>query len=212
MLTRLVIGLLVGVLALSVTWSQPSEEILPPTTAAVTAAEALTLAATAEEVVKTDRGSSRAIIHRSPTPSRGSREEKVGCLPVTTEYYSVSSPYGYRQDPFTGERAWHSGIDLSAPGINKSPVYAVLDGKVTFAGSSGAYGYLVVITHPNGLTTKYAHLGAIAKSVIAGAKVVQGQVIGRVGSTGRSTGPHLHFEVLINNKNVNPKPYLDKWK
>jgi len=97
----------------------------------------------------------------------------------------------------------HEGIDIAAP--YGTPVRAAAAGRVIIAGSSGGYGNLVVIDHGNGMATAYAHLSAI---YAAGGSVGQGQSIGAVGSTGHSTGNHLHFEVRINGSPVNPLGYL----
>jgi murein DD-endopeptidase MepM/ murein hydrolase activator NlpD len=113
----------------------------------------------------------------------------------------TSSAFGWRADPFRGRRKFHNGVDLRAAYGTEVPTAA--PGKVTFAGERGAYGLLVVVEHPNGVETRYAHLSSTA--VQPGDSVAAGQTIGRVGSTGRSTGPHLHFEVLLDGKRVNPE-------
>jgi murein DD-endopeptidase MepM/ murein hydrolase activator NlpD len=113
----------------------------------------------------------------------------------------TSSAFGWRNDPFRGRRKFHNGVDLRAAYGTEVPTAA--PGKVTFAGERGAYGLLVVVEHPNGIETRYAHLSSTA--VQPGDSVAAGQTIGRVGSTGRSTGPHLHFEVLLDGKRVNPE-------
>ncbi|MFQ3680496.1 MAG: M23 family metallopeptidase [Pseudanabaenaceae cyanobacterium] len=104
----------------------------------------------------------------------------------------VTSPFGWRRHPVTGETAFHSGIDLGAP--LGTPVLATADGLVDFAGVAGGYGHLVTLTHGD-RQTQYAHLDRIAVQV--GQRVRRGQVLGTVGATGRVTGPHLHYEVLI---------------
>lgn len=116
----------------------------------------------------------------------------------------ISSHYGYRNDPFTGERKFHGGIDLAAPGGSR--VHAALDGQVEFSGWAPGYGNLVVLKHPGGYTTLYGHNEENLVSV--GEPVAANQVIARVGSTGRSTGPHTHFEVRFQGKAVDPLPYL----
>ncbi len=117
----------------------------------------------------------------------------------------VSSSYGYRADPFNGGAAFHAGLDF--PGPMGSPIYAAAKGTVTFVGQKQGYGNCVEITHGNGLLTRYAHLSGFAASV--GQKVDTGARIAMMGSTGRSTGPHLHFEVRINDRPVNPRPFLE---
>jgi murein DD-endopeptidase MepM/ murein hydrolase activator NlpD len=114
---------------------------------------------------------------------------------------ATTSAYGWRNDPFRGRRKFHSGVDLRAAYGTEVPTAA--PGKVTFAGERGGYGLLVVVEHANGVETRYAHLSSTA--VKPGDSVASGQTIGRVGSTGRSTGPHLHFEVLLDGKRVNPE-------
>jgi murein DD-endopeptidase MepM/ murein hydrolase activator NlpD len=115
-------------------------------------------------------------------------------------YGWLSSGIGGRQDPFTGEQDSHPGLDISAD--KGSPVYATADGTVNQASYSGAYGNLVVIDHGFGLETRYGHLSAFRAK--AGHAVKRGDVIGLVGATGRATGPHLHYEVRVNDRILNP--------
>jgi murein DD-endopeptidase MepM/ murein hydrolase activator NlpD len=117
----------------------------------------------------------------------------------------MSSNFGSRADPFLGSAAFHAGIDFRSPQGRK--VEATAAGKVIVAGRSGGYGNLVEIDHGKGLTTRYAHLSRIDVGV--GESVKAGDVIGRVGSTGRSTGPHLHYETRRDGVAVNPVRYLD---
>jgi murein DD-endopeptidase MepM/ murein hydrolase activator NlpD len=124
-------------------------------------------------------------------------------VPATVE--NITSGFGYRRDPFNGRAAMHAGIDFK--GAVGSPIFAAAEGRVTFAGWKGGYGKAVEVTHPNGLVTRYAHLSRI--DVKPGQKVAAGATLGGLGSTGRSTGPHLHFEVRINNRAVNPRPLLE---
>lgn len=116
----------------------------------------------------------------------------------------ISSNFGHRRDPFNGRSAMHSGMDFKAP--TGTPVRATGDGVVIKAGRKGGYGKTVEIRHKNGLTTRYAHLSRI--SVKQGQRISVGKVIGNVGSTGRSTGPHLHYEVRKNKKALNPSRYI----
>lgn len=116
----------------------------------------------------------------------------------------ISSNFGNRKDPFLGRSAFHSGMDFAAP--RGTLVHSAGAGVVLRAGRNSGYGKMVEIRHPSGLITRYAHLSAYR--VKAGQKVKAGQVIAKVGSTGRSTGPHLHFEVRRNDKPVNPSRYL----
>ena len=117
----------------------------------------------------------------------------------------ISSGFGYRRDPFNGRAAMHSGLDFK--GATGTPIYAASKGRVTFVGRKGGYGNTVEITHGNGLMTRYAHMSKFNAKV--GQQVLPGQTIGAIGSTGRSTGPHLHFEVRINNRAVNPRTFLE---
>ena len=119
--------------------------------------------------------------------------------------HRITSTFGYRSDPFTRRSAMHSGIDFK--GAMGSPIFAAATGEVTFAGRKSGYGNCVEITHANGIVTRYAHLSRI--DVTAGQPIEAGETLGGLGSTGRSTGPHLHFEVRINGKAVNPRPFLE---
>lgn len=114
------------------------------------------------------------------------------------------SGFGRRIDPFTGHMAFHAGLDLSGPMGAK--VLSTADGVVTAAGKNGAYGNMVDIEHGFNLSTRYAHLSRVL--VQPGQKIKKGQVIGIQGSTGRSTGPHVHYEVRYHNKPMNPKNFL----
>ena len=117
----------------------------------------------------------------------------------------MSSGYGMRDHPVLGRRANHAGIDLAAP--TGTPVYATADGRVERASRWSSYGNIVMIEHGGAMETRYAHLSGFAVS--EGDKVRKGQLIGYVGSTGRSTGPHLHYEVRVNGQAVNPVPYMN---
>lgn len=117
----------------------------------------------------------------------------------------MSSGFGYRADPFTGGGAMHAGLDFKGP--IGTPILAAAEGKVTFAGQQGGYGNCIEITHANGLVTRYAHLSGF--NVAYGQKVARGVQIARMGSTGRSTGSHLHFEVRLNGQAINPRKFLE---
>jgi murein DD-endopeptidase MepM/ murein hydrolase activator NlpD len=109
-----------------------------------------------------------------------------------------------RIDPVLGVKKAHNGMDISAPGIKGQPVVATKDGKVIFSGNAGTYGNLVMISHGDGLETRYAHLNSL--SVTTGQEVNGGQIIGTVGTTGLSTGDHLHFEMRYNGTPFDPFP------
>lgn len=129
-------------------------------------------------------------------------------LPVDPEYFNIVSGYGTRVHPINGNSGIHWGIDISAEGIENKPVYAVLDGVIEFAGTHETYGKMVRIAHENGkIKSIYAHLKEIPENIYPAVHVKKGQIIGRVGNTGLSTGPHLHFELRIP---VNPQIYLKK--
>ncbi len=123
--------------------------------------------------------------------------------PVKTGAFT--SGYGVRSDPFRGSAAMHAGIDLA--GAVGTPIYATADGVITAAGwNSGGYGNLVKIDHGRGIETRYGHLSKM--TAYAGQRVKRGEFIGRMGSTGRSTGSHLHYEVRIDGRAVNPVPFM----
>jgi len=133
------------------------------------------------------------------------KEELLNLVPMRWPTWGrVSSNFGWRKDPFTGLRAWHTGVDIAAPlGRN---VVSTAEGKVVFAGWNGNYGKCVIVRHQFGYETVYGHLSQILVRV--GDQVKKNQIIGKVGSTGRSTGPHLHYEVRRYGKVINPWPYL----
>jgi murein DD-endopeptidase MepM/ murein hydrolase activator NlpD len=124
-------------------------------------------------------------------------------LPASLQY--ISSGFGYRADPLTGGAAMHSGLDFRGP--YGAPIYAAAKGTVSFVGVQAGYGLCVEIDHGNGLVTRYAHMSRFNTQV--GKAVSPGEVIGQIGSSGRSTGPHLHFEVRIHDRAVNPRPFLE---
>ncbi|MBK1853181.1 peptidoglycan DD-metalloendopeptidase family protein [Marinobacter sp. 1-4A] len=118
----------------------------------------------------------------------------------------LSSRYGYRSDPFTGKRTWHAGVDLA--GNEGSDIISVAGGVVTYASERNGYGNLVEVDHGDGLVTRYAHCKTIKVQV--GDVIQKGQVLALMGSTGRSTGPHVHFEVIRNGKSENPETYIKR--
>ncbi len=137
----------------------------------------------------------------------GARNESLSQVPSIHPLEGngwYSSGYGHRNDPFTGRRAFHAGVDISAP--TGTPVHATADGVVIQAGRNGFYGKSVKIDHGNGIVTVYAHNES--NLVKKGQRVERGDVIATVGSTGRSTGPHLHYAVVVDEKHVNPFGYI----
>ena len=127
-------------------------------------------------------------------------------------YHLVTSPYGYRIHPITGKRKFHKGTDISGGNIKGKPIVAMADGVVSIASyNQGGYGNYVMINHGtssdgNSYVTLYAHMTRYIVSV--GQKVTKGQTIGYVGTTGASTGYHLHFEVRVNGNTTNPMSYF----
>jgi len=122
--------------------------------------------------------------------------------PIST--FTFTSAFGVRSDPFHGYAAMHAGIDLASP--TGTPIYATADGMVDRADWFGGYGNMVDIDHGKGIATRYGHMSRIVAH--AGDRVKRGDLIGYVGSTGRSTGSHLHYEVRIDGHAVNPIPFL----
>ena len=114
----------------------------------------------------------------------------------------LSSSYGMRKHPISGYNKLHKGVDFAAP--TGTPVFAAGNGVVEFAGRNGGYGNYVRIRHDSTYKTAYAHLNGFKKGVYGGVRVKQGDVIGFIGSTGNSTGPHLHYEIIVNGQQVNP--------
>lgn len=133
-------------------------------------------------------------------------ERAVIAIPSAQPVSSISytSNYGVRADPFRGTAAMHAGVDI--PGVIGTPVYATADGMVARAERSGGYGNLVEVNHGRGIATRYGHLSKIL--VAPNTRVARGQLIALMGSTGRSTGSHLHYEVRIDGQAVNPMPFL----
>lgn len=140
----------------------------------------------------------------SGSGSAGSTGGAVSGFSSPLPYLTVTCPYGWRIHPIYGDRRYHSGTDLGAP--QGTPIKAIAAGTVTSASYSNAYGYNVSISHGNGYGSMYAHMTNYIVS--AGQSVSQGQVIGYVGSTGWSTGPHLHLEMYLNGATVNPMDYV----
>lgn len=125
---------------------------------------------------------------------------------LPASYAAMTSGFGYRRDPFTGSAAMHTGLDFSGP--VGAPIHAAAKGRVSFAGQKSGYGNVVEVSHGNGLVTRYAHMSRFAAKL--GQQVAAGAVIGAIGNTGRSTGPHLHFEVRNHNRPMNPRLFLER--
>lgn len=148
----------------------------------------------------------RATPHPSPVGAAGvPAEQAASRVPFAWLPGRVSSPYGWRRDPLDDATRFHRGIDIALSYGQTVP--APRSGIVTFAGNSGALGQTVVVDHGGGITTRYSHLSGI--DVQVGQTIEAGRILGRVGASGRATGPHLHFEVLDNGTPVNPAVMLD---
>lgn len=135
-----------------------------------------------------------------------SLEQTVISIPSMqpVDHVQLTSTFGVRSDPFRGTAAMHAGVDI--PGAVGTPIYATADGMVARAGVVGGYGNMVEVNHGRGISTRYGHMSKIL--VPENTRVRRGQVIGLMGSTGRSTGSHLHYEVRVDGKAVNPIPFL----
>lgn len=138
---------------------------------------------------------------------RGRIQQSTVSIPSSrpVDLSSFSSNFGFRSDPFKGTRAMHAGVDI--PGPVGTPVYATADGLVGRAQRAGGYGNLVELEHGQGIQTRYGHLSSIVAQ--PGTRVKRGDLIGLMGSTGRSTGSHLHYEVRLDGRAVNPVPFLE---
>jgi murein DD-endopeptidase MepM/ murein hydrolase activator NlpD len=149
-----------------------------------------------------DRSDKLGVLDSLILDDRLTRKTIPTTLPVAMGYYS--SNFGYRVDPFNGRQAFHTGVDLIAP--TGTPVMAAAGGVVSKAAFVPDYGNFIDVDHDNGLTSRYAHLSKTLVRV--GDVVMKGQVIAAVGSTGRATGPHLHFEVREKGIPLNPNKFL----
>ncbi len=139
---------------------------------------------------------------QSVLQSRSQQQVNLDNMPVRDGY--MTSSFGYRTDPFTGRTAFHGGIDFA--GSEGTDVFTVADGVVTYAGPRTGYGNVVEVNHGDGLVTRYAHARSVAVKV--GDVVSKDQLVAYMGSTGRSTGPHLHYEVLRNGKQIDPAGFI----
>ncbi len=128
----------------------------------------------------------------------------INNFPVKAGY--ISSPYGMRKDPFTGKRTMHRGLDIAAR--KGTSIYPIGEGKVIFSGRKSGFGNMIEIQHSSTVVSRYSHL---EKSLVKKGQLVKTtDIIGRVGNTGRSTGPHLHLEIAFNGKTANPRVYLSR--
>ena len=134
--------------------------------------------------------------------NREGKNVKKSILKTPLDGAKLSSNFGMRKHPISGFNKMHKGIDFAAP--KGTPVYAGGNGVVEFAGINGGYGKYIRIRHNNEYKTAYAHLNGFKKGISKGVRVNQGEIIGYVGSTGKSTGPHLHYEIIYQNKQINP--------
>lgn len=135
-------------------------------------------------------------------------EDQKSLLASTPSIWPVkgwlTSTFGYRSSPFTGRREMHKGLDIATR--SGTPIIAPADGLVVFAGREGGFGNMIILDHGYGITTRYGHCSSIDAKL--GQKIKRGDVIARIGSTGRSTGPHVHYEVAVNGVSVNPSRYI----
>lgn len=158
-------------------------------------------------VLDVDEGFAQRIQHAATNLSEaGALADAAATLPFArpTQNPALSSSFGVRFDPFTRRPAFHSGLDF--PGGYNTPIYTTAPGVVSFTGVRSGYGNTIEIDHGRGFKTRYAHLQGIA--VRPGQRVAVGQRIGAMGSTGRSTGPHLHYEVWVNGRAQNPSRFV----
>ena len=134
--------------------------------------------------------------------NREGKNVKKSILKTPLDGARLSSNFGMRKHPISGFNKMHKGIDFAAP--IGTPIYAGGNGIVEYVGTNGGYGKYIRIRHNNEYKTAYAHLNSYKKGISKGVRVNQGEVIGYVGNTGRSTGPHLHYEIIYQNKQINP--------
>lgn len=170
------------------------------TLSVVTAAYATTMA----PVLRQPQPTYAAVVEQAPPPEPEPAFDFLEPVPG----YRVNSPFGLRRMPWENHGRLHEGVDIAAP--SGKPVVAVEDGVITRAGTSASYGRYVEIRHENGLSSFYAHLGRIDRAARAGVAVAAGATIGRIGSSGTSTGPHLHFEIRRGDKPLNPVAFIGR--
>lgn len=146
-----------------------------------------------------------ALLAGLAVPVQAARKKQTWCFPLDTAEWHISDTYGERTDPFTGQTAFHHGLDLACG--EGTGVRAVQDGVVRTATSSTSYGNYLCVLHPDGQETRYAHLQYLY--VRPGTVVQAGQLLGTVGQTGRATGPHLHLELWEQGTAQDPAPLLE---
>jgi murein DD-endopeptidase MepM/ murein hydrolase activator NlpD len=198
---------LTAVLSLTLAASPASAEALPPEAAPVAAAKGgpfETITAEAGSVAATQDASFKALFQT--WKKLDTTEPAAISIPSIQPVQSLqfTSNFGVRSDPFRGTAAMHAGVDI--PGPIGTPIYATADGMVLRAERASGYGNLVELNHGKGIETRYGHLSKIL--VQQGSRVRRGQLIALMGSTGRSTGSHLHYEVRIDGRAVNPLPFI----
>jgi len=178
---------------------QVSQDTVPTARAVITIGPQGVAAGETRYAVRSNFADTALVVSFSATPPRAARPS--GALPsLLPAGGRLTGVFGWRADPIHGATRFHSGVDLAAPA--GSPIRATQGGSVKSAGWSGNYGYMVTLDHGNGVETRYAHMSAI--NVEAGRSVNQGDIIGLVGSSGRSTGPHVHYEVRVDGRATNP--------
>ncbi len=162
-----------------------------------------------EEVERLEKQLQQEILKQLQQEGMGSGNVPISNgfrYPLDSNWRTITSPFGYRTHPTTGVYKLHTGMDISGAGIGGASIYAAKNGTVSKAGYHSAYGNYCLINHGDGTATLYAHMRSLMVS--AGDVAIQGQVIGTVGSTGYSTGNHLHFEIIVNGEYVDPAPYF----
>ena len=149
------------------------------------------------EVIWPDESSARNVIFKNGQIMHVFRQPVAGGR--------LSSAFGVRTHPIHGGKRMHKGVDFAA--TEGDPVIAIYDGRVTFSGPKSGYGYLIELAHEDGVLTRYGHLSGAVKGLAVGQKVARGEHIGHIGSTGTSTAPHLHYEILVDGQHVSPLDY-----
>ncbi|CAM3990538.1 peptidoglycan DD-metalloendopeptidase family protein [Cohnella lubricantis] len=179
-------------------------EDIPVTDAEITSLLNDTLNGLAKLDPAVEEMKSRLESTKSEIAKEQAKQKKIPTI-WPTDSRRITSQYGVRKDPFTGSARFHAGIDIG--GSTGDPIYAAADGVVVHSGKDDAEGNNITVDHGNGIRTRYMHMSKLIAKV--GDKVTKGEVIGELGSTGRSTGPHLHYEVLVNGDTTDPMAYIN---